>query len=1326
MYILQEISYSMRLQTLHTLVLLFCLQATIAQQRYFGHYGRLEGLPQETILCINNDSSGFLWLGTSAGMVRYDGTDFFVPPEDTASGYDISGLRVGALLVERDIIYVATGQKGILAYDIRKMSTSQIGHQNSDCSALASTSLGILAGYYDKGLGFVNKDGEFEAVRFRESVPKRITAIKEFNNHIYLGTDEGLLLRFPTTDLTKNQSISLETIQQLEAGITRLTSKGKDLIISSGNGLYGLENQTLFPIAIKSPDNLDKNFAVVDHIDVAKKTFIATTAGLLEGSWIGKDTFQYQQHHKAGVKYDPFSLNRDGINDIHVYDGVLSVGHNSLDQTTITNHNVFQSVVAKYNLGNPSVFAILETDTQLWIGTTSGLLITDKASERYIHYPGLRSRSIIDDSKGSIWVGTGENILIFEKNSFDYDRPRFQTMRELKSDKAVIANPNIRSIYKDNSKQMWVVTYNMGVYKLREHKNNNELYFDAYFTGEDATKIPSPFTININQDLDNNYWLTTQKGLSKLSFQASRLTVKNYSEQDGLAASGVLSTFVDSGGNLWVATRKGLSKYEKEQDQFISYNKRDGLSNTFVYNILEDNDNKLWLSTNGGLFRFDPSTSFFANYTPKDGLQSIEFNLGAAYKNTDGMLYFGGIAGLNKFDPSRIGLLDKQSLIQFTSIKSQETQLLSSLEKQTTLKTAYNTFPLSFSFAARDYRPSKNIQYQYRLLPDNTTWNDLGAKNNIQLLSLGSGNHTLQIQGLSRGIAWSQEPLQLDITITPPWYKSSLAYFVYLLLFLTGVYIYYKIALQRKLAGQEAKRLQDLDDLKSRFITNITHEFRTPLTVILGYVQNLKPKLKKTAIASDELLTIEKNSENLLGLVNQMLDLAKLEQGRLKVTYYKNDIAAYAKVLLESFESYALEKEINLHFHSSLQDPNLDYDEEKLRQILTNLVSNAIKFTENKGSVTVALTENENNLNIEVQDTGSGIPAEDLPQIFDRFYQVENNSFKVSQGTGIGLALTKELTQLMNGSITVKSILNEGTTFRITLPISRKATYKEITIPKSNVITQHIYVPEKESVSVPEDAPLILVVEDNKDMSRYIVSCLQENYNIEVAYNGKKGLEKALEITPDIVLSDVMMPEMDGFEMTRQLQGLEATNHIPVVLLTSKALQEDKMEGLESGAEAYLNKPFQKAELLLRLEKLIAKRRLLQSKYRVTDLLEPKKALTQKLPDKNRIFLEKAISLIEKELENPEFTPSRLAQELALSDSQLYRKLKAITNTSTALFMRGVRLEKAKGLLLTTDKTISEIAYETGFTDPNWFGKAFKEQFETTPSVFRKSSNNGV
>lgn len=524
-------------------------------------------------------------------------------------------------------------------------------------------------------------------------------------------------------------------------------------------------------------------------------------------------------------------------------------------------------------------------------------------------------------------------------------------------------------------------------------------------------------------------------------------------------------------------------------------------------------------------------------------------------------------------------------------------------------------------------------------------------------------------------------------------------------------------ALQKE--KKERENLQELTQLKSRFITNITHEFRTPLTIIQGYVDNLNEQFNADKKVTSSLNTIKQSSNNLLNLVNQMLDLDALENKKLSINLIQDDVVSYTLKIINGLNNLALEKQINIDFKTNEAKILMDFDEEKLRQILSNLISNAIKFSPEDSEIKIKLNKLEDHtLKIEVIDQGYGIAKKDMPFIFNRFYQVESDTQKVYQGTGIGLALTKELVELLEGTIKVTSILGNGSTFTIALPITNAAAKNDFSTNVEKDYTFDASISELDEVINHENTNTVLIVEDNVDMANFIASCLQLDYNVIFAKDGRQGLEFAELNIPDIIITDIMMPFVDGFELIQKLQENPNTNHIPIIALTAKSKHKDKLEGISSGADVYLTKPFEKDELVLRAQMLIAKRKQLQERYKVNTVIENKQNNGIQ-SDKNLIFLNTLIDAIHKHIDYSGFGAKELAKHLAMSDSQLYRKLKAISDTSTALFIRKVRLEKSKELLENSGLSISEVAYATGFNDPKWFSKAFKGEFKVNPSEYR-------
>ena len=520
----------------------------------------------------------------------------------------------------------------------------------------------------------------------------------------------------------------------------------------------------------------------------------------------------------------------------------------------------------------------------------------------------------------------------------------------------------------------------------------------------------------------------------------------------------------------------------------------------------------------------------------------------------------------------------------------------------------------------------------------------------------------------------------------------------------------------------EADRLKELNEFKARFYTNITHEFRTPLTVIMGISEIIEEHEKEKAL-------IQRNSQNLLRLVNQLLDLSKLESGTLALNKVHRDIIIYLQYLTESFYSAATQKNIRLLFHSEEKQLMMDYDEEKIQQIVYNLLSNALKFTDKQGRIIFHASKTEQNespfLKLKIKDTGIGIPPENLGHIFDRFYTPPLESSRKEASTGIGLALTKELVELMKGRIEVQSQVGEGTEFILYLPIESQAssTAEESPVEQQvSPITKHAHAASPQNKPLDEieestfpDLSELLIIEDNEDIITYIKTILKNKYKIHTSRNGNLGIEKALQIIPDIIISDVMMPEKNGYEVCEYLKQDERTSHIPIILLTAKATQADKVDGLKYGADAYLTKPFDKEELIVRLEKLVTIRQRLQERY-------TSGTSTSKTPEpsKEDLFLQKLHEHIQTHLSDAAFGVVQLAMAVPMSQMQLYRKLKALTGKTPSQFIRSYRLRKGLELLRAGELNISETAYEVGFTDPSYFSRVFQKEFGTSPSDFLK------
>ncbi len=832
------------------------------------------------------------------------------------------------------------------------------------------------------------------------------------------------------------------------------------------------------------------------------------------------------------------------------------------------------------------------------------------------------------------------------------------------------------------------------------------------------------------QGIDSLWVGTHTKGLYLFNRKGDLLKHYHTGAQPALSNNHVLCLYLDEKSKLmWAGTfGGGLCRIDLVTGKLRVFNQQNGLPDKNVASILGDGDN-LWIGTFNGLSCFNKKEETFRNYYVEDGLTHNEFNFTSAFRSADGRMYFGGLNGINAFYPK--DLLQQElnpplQLTRFTKYDQRrgslfDIQLEDTPGRLITISPDISFF--TFEWTLPNYvNPDKN-QYFSWMEGLEAGWNYLGNTPHIRFNKLPPGNYILHLKGKDSRGNWSEKPIDLHIRVITPWWKRWWAFCLYFMIATAAIALLRKrelsrIHLQNELEKEQvaAQKLWELEQAKSRFFSNLSHEFRTPLTVILGMSEEIKePNTAKQLI--------QRSGRNLLRLVNQMLDFSKLEAGKLTLQVQSGELVAYLQYLVESFQSLAAHKNVQLNFEPAMAQLEMDFDEEKIQHIVSNLLSNAIKFTPRDGSVTLSLSRSEAVVCIQVKDTGIGIPAALLPRIFERYFQVADPMGKGEPGSGIGLAFTKELVELMDGSIEVESEVGVGTVFRVQLPLTKT----------DDLGISGLMPKELENVQLPDAGPAeatgqagqnsktkssLLVIEDNPEVVSYIRTLLEQDYEISVAENGEIGIEKAIEQIPDIIISDVMMPVKDGFAVTRFLKNDERTSHIPIVLLTAKADAESRLIGLERGADVYLAKPFDKKELLVRLEQLIALRKKLQARY--AQFAPPPQASEDVGLRIEDAFLQKINAAIEAHLEKAGFGVNELCQAVGLSRPQLFRKLKALTDKSIVAYLRSVRLHKARELLQTGNRNIAEVAFDVGFNDPLYFSRAFSQEFGFPPTELLK------
>ncbi|MEZ5042799.1 MAG: two-component regulator propeller domain-containing protein [Saprospiraceae bacterium] len=962
----------------------------------------------------------------------------------------------------------------------------------------------------------------------------------------------------------------------------------------------------------------------------------------------------------------------------------------------------------------------------IWFGVEQDLYRFDPMTGLQEVYPQKYFiNNLTVGPQGLLWLATEGGLFRFDPTS-GRSTPVLTTQR---------AGRPVKTVFYaafDHDGDLWVSTWEYGLFRI----DREELYrtdqalpidFDHWSVNSEQPNALATYGLQkLTADSKGYIWVCGNiGGISRIEKASGEVKLFSYQQgKAGVISNNYTYSVVEGpNGYIWISTNGGgLNRYDPETESFVHYTTQDGLPSNVVFDLAFDRQGLLWLNTLKGISCFEPKAETFTHFNEQDGLQCWTEDL--HYHAQTNTILAAGEKGINFFSPSDLLNVDKTAspvtILAVSHIDS-ETQKMKALKATAwasgRLALSHRESPLRLQFAVLDFRNPDRHRYRYSLTEGNDPeWVDVQTQNTLDLAHLDPGNYILRLQGQNSDGRWNELPKPLTIIVHPPIWKTTWALSVYLLLFSIGFYYLYRFILSRQLAKSEAKQTKAMEKLRSRFYTNITHEFRTPLTVILGIAETTTDMPKAMQL-------IRRNGQKLLHLINQLLDLSKLDNNALQPHYQQIEVVSYSQYIGESYQSLAEKKQIKLSITSNMEQLWMDMDEEMYRQILSNLLTNAIKFTAENGKISLYLEQTDHQFALEVQDNGIGIPAEALPHIFDRFYQVDNVESRQGNGTGIGLALVKELVSVLEGKIAVESNMGRGTIFNIHFPIRRKADKKEEGYQHLDIDRGQespIFIATEEYNAA---LPSLLLIDDNVDVVIYIQSLLQTQYNIQTAPNGAIGIEKAIKTIPDIIISDVMMPEKDGFGVVETLKQDERTSHIPIILLTARATQEDRIKGLKFGADAYLMKPFDKAELFIRLEKLVALRQALQAHYAksvqpiFSFALEGKQAAPS--PSIDDLFLQKIRQTIDEKITDADLDIPYLCKALGLSSTQLFRKMKALTGESPMSFIRKVRLHRAKDLLLNTDLSISEIAYDLGFSDPNYFSRAFGKEFGCSPSAVR-------
>lgn len=1328
----------------------------------FRHITVNEGLPHTDATSVVQDQLGFMWFSTYSGLCRYDGNEIKNFRSTQFGLHDTYLNRINGMYNDKDKIWLAT-QGGIIYFNTKKEEFYKPKFKESD---LIDNVFQVLT---NNDHLFCVSEGKLLVYKLQSeqyiSVPIQtnsgtILSISKIKDTVLVGTTNGLYL------FINNQLVKKETNPKIEL----VSYLGID---NMGNVLIG--SDTGFGIIQQS--DIDKTVANVEFVqfkqdlkvlgDYNNNYITSIVRSEAQSIWLGTPIglFRYQNlSGKASIINCSASLSSKHINRLftdksgNLWVSTFGGGVNFTDLSAKS----FNKIQLSDQSANYIRAIYNDSDAEkLYIGTrTQGLVVFNIKTKQYRYITtkiGLSSnyiRSITKDNRGLIWVGTenGINILNNERVT--------KILKDNNQQSSNISDNVIYSLTTDVFGQIWAGSWHKGLNRILK-KNDNEFEIEKYYEGESGILSGNKVTHVYADPVRPEVFVSTNKGLDHIFLEndGSVQKVFHYKGIDN-AKNSLTSNFIwpvvrSDIKTIWVGTiGGGLNKLTldlKGRYEAKSYTTADGLASNDVESLQIDNEGKIWIAGKG-LSVLDPETNQIIKYDAKDGLQSNIFKIGASFKGVDGRLFFGGVNGLNYFYPDQIKQSDAKIPIAITDV------LINNVTASTIngdvedavpfiddLNLSYDQNNLIIRFSALDFANNEKCQYRYKMIGFNDEWVIVENKNRFAAYSnLNYGDYKFVLQATNHDGIWMDQTKELKIKITPPWWLSiwaKLFYFVFVGGFLYAIYKYQTdlLKLNQKLEIQELekKNEDELYQMRLQFFTNISHELRTPLSLIISPIENLIAQKAESDEKSEVYNLIYRNANRLLKLVNELLDFRKAEVGMLKIKASKINLREFLTEIIYEFEEIASDKDITVI-------KNLDYplkaiyaDQIIISKIIFNMLSNAFKYTPNNSKVILEICKepilsysNQYEIGdqiakyeyiwIKVADEGIGLDIESLNHIFDRFYRVTEEDKDRLPGSGIGLAFVKSLVLAHRGIIKVSSEEGKGTEFLIGLPLGKEYLAKDELITSEDEFKE-FQSPQlsTHSISISNDSkkykPKLLIVEDNQDMRAFLSAQLSAEYHIFIATDGEKGLEMALQEVPDMIISDVMMPHKDGFELTKDLKSSDLTKNIPIILLTAKSSDESLISGSEVGADAYITKPFNLKLLKLTIHNLFDAREKLKSYY--TDEIF-RSTRGQVVSKRENEFLNKFVQVIENHLDDNNLDVDLICLEVAMSRTKLYSKIQELTGQPVGEFILKQRLKRAAEILVSQDISIQEAMGRVGIQSQSYFTKAFKKEFGKTPSRF--------
>ena len=1369
-------------------MLVFSLLATLplcAQTVTFESVNLPPGLELGHTFDINQDQQGYLWATSAKGLLRYDGYEWKTYLHDSTNANTLAGDDLVSVYPTRDgKIWVGTWGLGL---DCLDPETGTVTHhllanrksfnwEENFITVLLEDHLGNLwigtnAGLFRRDVN----DGKFTHYKPNAADPTSLsngqvqTIYEDRQGTLWIGTGyggsttprEGGLNKMDQqtghfthyfNDPTDSHSLADSRVQSIFED-----SRGTFWVGTAGDGLHSMDRKTgkftRYPYNPDHPERLSRPY--IKHqwrgVSLGVRVIDEDQEGRI---WIGAYAGGVNCYDPATDRVTHFETGEPGglpdnfpISAFRTREGVLWIGTDLgklIKVTSLTgpiNHVDTRSAVHVFHK---------DTEGTLWLGTVAGMVAVPPigpAAQTLLRQATRQTTLLTDhvtritqDREGDWWMSAWDHGLYhYQPATGHFTLYQHDSLRANS-----LGTANVVSTYQDRSGTLWVMTEG-GVDRL---DNLSGEFTHFRHDDKDTTSISSNSCIGAMEDRTGAFWIPTlDGGLNLMDRRTGKFT-------HFLKGIPIVQLLEDARGELWVAAHfRGLYRFDRAKSQFVSFpDMYTGKPLPVAIGLLEDNAGHLWVASAMGVVAINPGRDSLAWFGMNYGIRGVEdLYFCSVYKNEKGTLFFGGESGYYYFQPEQ--LLKRRAASPLMAIAALRVNnqvvnpeaggsLREGLSTVNTINLTHDQGAFSFDFAVIDYRHPELHQYSHRLENYDHDWRATGSERTADYYNVPPGAYVFRVKGSNSDGVWVERAI--TIIIAPPWWRTPWAYTLFGLAVAGLFYGGWRYLLGRERIKNEqqvkqlkADQLLEIERLKSRFFANISHELRTPLTLILGPLEKKLSTVQPDDPEKQDFQLMQRNARHLLHLVNQLLDLSKLEAGKMKLQTQPGELIEFFNRITATFAPLAESRKIGFRVHFPVDSLWVCFDADKLEKVLNNLLSNAFKFTADHGEVSVSLRLEPAGQNgspqktfvkaeLSVSDTGIGIPADQLGQIFDRFHQVDHSLTREQEGTGIGLSLTREMVELHQGAIAVTSEVGRGSRFTVSLPLERVSP-RQMGEDTSSIETQLAFQEmtatepiETITVSTEESAelqvPLVLIVEDHADLRGFLRSALSaKDYRVIEAKDGQAGYEEALHHIPDLIISDIMMPKMDGIQLCNRLKTDEKTSHIPIILLTAKASRDSKVEGLETGADDYLTKPFEARELFSRINNLIEGRRKLKARYSREVLLQPKAIAITSADER---FLLRAMAVIERYLGEPDFSVEQMGKEVGMSRMQLYRKLQALTGQAPNDFIKTMRLQRAAQLLAKGSGTVSEVSYQVGFSSHSYFSKCFVEQYGKTPSDY--------